>query len=158
MSVCVFLLFMYVTGTIHTHAMVWACNFTHLLYSSAVYGRTTESLKWPRHKSSSTISNVAVVDVTQKDRLRSTIINQRAREIHTAEYVTNTKWKRAGHIAQMKDSLRTIRITEGQIKEVKSAERPNHRRRELMPSWVNRERYGQGQQRTEKAGGRCPGL
>ena len=40
------------------------------------------------------------------------------------QYVTNTKWKRAVHIARMKDNRWAIRSTEWQIKGVKSVEKP----------------------------------
>ena len=55
-----------------------------------------------------------------KDRIRTTIIRQRTRVTDKAQYVTNTKWKLAGHIARMKDNTWTIRSTEWQIKSARS--------------------------------------
>ena len=65
-----------------------------------------------------------------KDRIRNTIIWQRTRVTDTVQYVTNTKWKWAGHIARMKDNIRTSRSTEWQIKGVRSVGRPKCRWRD----------------------------
>ena len=46
------------------------------------------------------------------------------------QYVTNTKWKWARHIARMKDNRLTIRSTEWQTEGVRSAERPTRRWRD----------------------------
>ena len=46
-----------------------------------------------------------------------------------AKYVTNAKWKWAGHITRMNDNRQTIRSTEWQIKGVGSVARLKHRRR-----------------------------
>ena len=43
-----------------------------------------------------------------KDRIRNTIIRQRTRVTNVVQYVTNMKWKWAGHIARMKDNRWTI--------------------------------------------------
>ena len=43
------------------------------------------------------------------------------------QYVTNVKWKWAGHIARRKDNRWTIRSTEWQIKGVRSVGRPKRR-------------------------------
>ena len=62
-----------------------------------------------------------------KERIRNTIIRQRTRVTDIVQYVTNTKWKWAGHIARMKDNRWTTRSTEWQIKGVRSAGRPTRR-------------------------------
>ena len=46
------------------------------------------------------------------------------------QYVTNTKCKWTGHIAQMKDNRWTIRSTEWQTEGVRSAGRPKRRWRD----------------------------
>ena len=46
-----------------------------------------------------------------KDRIRNTIIRQRARVTDIVQYVTNAKWKWAGHIAQVIGYRWTIRST-----------------------------------------------
>ena len=62
------------------------------------------------------------------------------------QYVTNTKWKWAGHITRLKDDRWTIRSTEWRIKGVRSVGRPKRRGRDdIVGHW---ERNGQGQQRT----------
>ena len=43
------------------------------------------------------------------------------------QYVTNTKWKWAGHIVRMKGNRWTIRSTEWQIKGVRPVVRPKSR-------------------------------
>ena len=58
--------------------------------------------------------------VELKDRIRNTTIRQRTRVTSIAQYVTNAKWKWAGHIAQMKGNRWTITSTEWQIKGVSS--------------------------------------
>ena len=92
-----------------------------------------------------------VTDIVLKDRIRNTIIRQRTRVTDIVQYVTNVKWKWAAHITQMQGNRRTIRSTEWQVKGVRSVGRPNVTGE--MTLWGNRERYGQGQQRTEKVGG-----
>ena len=67
-----------------------------------------------------------MLNVKLKDRIRNTTIRQRTRVTDIVQYVTNTKWKWAGHIAQMKDNRWTIRSTEWQIKGVRSVGRPKH--------------------------------
>ena len=67
-----------------------------------------------------------MLNVKLKDRIHNTIIWQRTR----VQYVTNTKWKWAGHIVRMTDSRLTIRSTEWQIKGVRSVGRPNRRWRD----------------------------
>ena len=44
-----------------------------------------------------------MLNVELKDRIRNAIIRQRTRETNIVQCVSNTKWKWAGHIAQMKD-------------------------------------------------------
>ena len=55
-----------------------------------------------------------MLNVKLKDRIRITTIRQRTRVTDIAQFVTNTKWKWAGHIARMKDNRWTIRSTEWQ--------------------------------------------
>ena len=64
-----------------------------------------------------------MLNVKLKDRIRNTIIRLPTRMIDIVQYVTNTKWKWAGHITGMKDNRWTIRNTEWQIKGVRSAGR-----------------------------------
>ena len=45
-----------------------------------------------------------MLNVKLKDRIRNTTLRQRTRVTDIAQYVTNTKWKWAGHIARMKDN------------------------------------------------------
>ena len=71
-----------------------------------------------------------MLKVKLKDRIRKTIIRHRTRVINIVQYVTNTKWKWAGHIARMKDNRWTIRNTEWQIKGVRSVRRPESRWRD----------------------------
>ena len=71
-----------------------------------------------------------MLSVKLKDRIGNTIIRQRTRVTDIVQYVTNTKWKRAGHITQMKDNRWTVRSTEWQIKGVRSVGTPKHRWRD----------------------------
>ena len=68
-----------------------------------------------------------MLNVKLKDRIRNTIIRQRTRMTDIVQYVTNTKWKWAGHIAPMKDNRRAIRSTEWQTEGVRSAGRSKRR-------------------------------
>ena len=56
-----------------------------------------------------------------KDRIRHTTIRQRTRVTDIVQYVTNAKWKWAGHIARMKDSRLTVRSTVWLIKGVEAS-------------------------------------
>ena len=68
------------------------------------------------------------------------------------QYVTNTKWEWAGHMAQMKDNRWTIRSTEWQTKGVRSVGRPKCWRDDIVGQqgavWTriakNRERWKTG--------------
>ena len=60
------------------------------------------------------------LNVKRKNRFRNTIIRQGTRVTDIVQYVTNTKWKWAGHIARMKDNRWTIRSTEWQTEGVRS--------------------------------------
>ena len=71
-----------------------------------------------------------MLNVKLKDRFRNTIIRQRTRVTDIVQYVTNTKWKWAGHIARMKGNRWTIRSTEWQIEGVRSVGRPKRRWRD----------------------------
>ena len=64
------------------------------------------------------------------DRIRNIIIRQRTRVTDVVQYITNTKWKLAGYITQMKDNRWTVRSTEWQKKGVRSVERPKRRKRD----------------------------
>ena len=65
-----------------------------------------------------------MLNVKLGDRNRRTTIRQRTRVTDIVQYVTNTKWKWAGHIARMKDSRWTIRSTEWQTEGVRLDGRP----------------------------------
>ena len=71
-----------------------------------------------------------MLHVKLKDRIRSTILRQRTRVTDIVQYITNTKLKWAGHIAQMKDNRWTIRSTEWKIKGARSVGRPNNHGRD----------------------------
>ena len=73
-----------------------------------------------------------MLNVKLKDRIRNIITRQRTRVTDTdlVQYVTNLKWKWAGHIAGMKDNRWTIRNIVWQIKGVRSVGRPKRRRRD----------------------------
>ena len=45
-----------------------------------------------------------MLNVKLKARIRNTFIRQRTRVTDTVEYITNEKWKWAGHIARMKNN------------------------------------------------------
>ena len=61
-----------------------------------------------------------MLNVKLKDKIRNSIIRQRTRVTDIVQYVTNTKWKWAGHIARRKDNRWTIRSTEWQTQGVRS--------------------------------------
>ena len=63
-------------------------------------------------------------NVKLNDRIRNTIIRQRTRVKDIVQYVTNTKWIWAGHIARINDNGWAIRSAEWQIKGVRSVGRP----------------------------------
>ena len=54
-----------------------------------------------------------MLNVKLKDRIHNTMIRQRTRVTDIVEYVTNEKWKWAGHIAQVKGNGRTTRSKSG---------------------------------------------
>ena len=60
-----------------------------------------------------------MLNVKLNDRIRHTI-RQRTRMTDIVQYVTNTKWKWAGHIARVNDNRWTIRSTEWQTEGVRS--------------------------------------
>ena len=72
----------------------------------------------------------AMLNVKLEDRICNTTIRQRTRVTDIVHYITNTKWKWAGHITRMKDNRWTIRSTEWQTEDVRSAGRPKHRWRD----------------------------
>ena len=69
-------------------------------------------------------------NVKLEDRIRNTIIRPRTRVTNIVQYVTNTKWEWAGHIARVKDNRWTIRSTEWQTEGVRSVGRPKRRWRD----------------------------
>ena len=68
-----------------------------------------------------------MLNVKLKDRIRNTTIRQRTRVTDIVQNVTNTKWKWAGHIAQMKDKRWTIRSTVWQTEDVRTVGKPKRR-------------------------------
>ena len=68
-----------------------------------------------------------MLNVKIRDRIRNTISRQRTRVTDIVQYVTNTKWKWAGHIARMKDNRWTDRSMEWQLEGVRSVGRPKRR-------------------------------
>ena len=84
-----------------------------------------------------------------------TTIRQRTRVTDIVQYLTNTKWKWAGHIARMNDNRWTIRSTVWQVKGVRSVGRPKRRWRDDFVSqqgavWT---RIAKGQRKLEDSGG-----
>ena len=71
-----------------------------------------------------------MLNVKLKDSIRNTITRKRIRVTDIAQYLSNTKWKWAGHIARMKDYRWTVRSTEWQIKGVRSVGTPKRRWRD----------------------------
>ena len=73
-----------------------------------------------------------MLNVKLKDRIRNTIIRQTIRVTDIVQYVTNTKWKWAGHIAQIKDNRLTKLISSKECREkgVRSVGRPKRRWRD----------------------------
>ena len=71
-----------------------------------------------------------MLNVKLKDRIRNITIRQRTKVTDIVQYVTNTKWKWAGHIARIKDNRWTIRSTEWQREGVRSVGRPKRRWRD----------------------------
>ena len=62
----------------------------------------------------------------------TTVIRQKTRVTDIVQYVTNTKWKWAGHTTRMKVKRWTIKSTERQIKGVRSVGRPKRRWRDAI--------------------------
>ena len=96
-----------------------------------------------------------MLNVKLKDRIRNTTIRQRTRVTDVVQYVTNTKWKWAGHIARMKDNRWTISSTDWQTEGVRSIGRPKRRWRDDI---VGQQRSGmdedsKGQRKMEDTGG-----
>ena len=54
-----------------------------------------------------------MLNVKLKDRIRNTTIRQRTRVTDIVQYVTNTKWKWAGHITRLKDNRWTLGAQSG---------------------------------------------
>ena len=73
-----------------------------------------------------------MLNVKLKDRIRNTSIRQRTRLTDIVQYVTNTKWKWAEHIARVTDNRWTIRSTEWRIEGVRSVGRPKRRWRDYI--------------------------
>ena len=68
-----------------------------------------------------------MLSVKLKDRASNTIIRQRTKVTDIVQYVTNKKWKWAGHIARIKYNRWIIRSTEWQTKGVRLVGRPKLR-------------------------------
>ena len=71
-----------------------------------------------------------MLNVKLIDRIRNTTIRQRTKVTDIVQYVTNTKWKGAGHIVRMKDNRWTIRSTEWHTEGARSVGRPKRRWRD----------------------------
>ena len=76
------------------------------------------------------LETIQLADAKLKDRICNTINRQITRVTDIVQYVTNRKWKWAGHIARMKDNRSTIRSTEWQTEGVRSAGRQKRRWRD----------------------------
>ena len=68
-----------------------------------------------------------MLNVKLEDRILNTTIRQRTRVTDIVQYVTNMKWKWAGHIARMKDNRWSVSSTERQTEGVRSVGRPKRR-------------------------------
>ena len=107
--------------------------FNQCVLPATTYGCQTWSLKKALVKKLETSQRSMIrkmLNVKLKDRIRISIIRQRTRLTDIVQYVTNTKWKWAGHIAQIKDNRWTIRSTVWQIRGIRSVGRPKRRWRD----------------------------
>ena len=89
--------------------------FNHCVLPAIAYGCQTWSLTKTFVKKLETSQRAMerrMLNVNRGNRIRNTTIRQRTTGTHIVQYVTNTKWKWAGHIARMKDNRWTIRSTE----------------------------------------------
>ena len=96
-----------------------------------------------------------LLNVKVKDKIHNTTTRQRIRVTDIVQYVTNTKWKWAGHIVPMKDNRWTIRSTGWQTEGVRSVGRPKRRwRNDIVGQqgavWT---RIAKGQRKMEDVGG-----
>ena len=92
--------------------------FNQCVLPAMTYGCQTRSLAKASVKKLETNQRAMerkMLNVKLRDRIHNTIIRQRTRVTGIVQYVTNTKWKWAEHIAWMKDNRWTIRSFEWQM-------------------------------------------
>ena len=128
--------------------------FNQCVLPAMTYGCQTWSLTKALAKKLETSQRAMerrMLNVKLKDRIRNTIIRQRTRGSDIVQYVTNMKWKWAGHIARMKDNIWTVRSTEG----VRSVERPKSRWRDDIfgATRSGMDEDSKGQKKREDSGG-----
>ena len=85
--------------------------FNQCVLSAMTYGCQTWSLTKALVKklvTSQPAMERKMLNVKLKDRIRNTITRQRTGVTDIVQYVTNTKWKWAGHIARIKDNRWTL--------------------------------------------------
>ena len=107
--------------------------FNQCVLPAMTYGCQTWSLTKALVKKQETSQRAVerrMLNVKLKGRICNTTIRQRTRVTDIVQYVTNRKWKWAGHIAQMKDKRWTINSTEWQTEGVRSVGRPKGRSRD----------------------------
>ena len=92
-------------------------DFNQCVLPAVTYGRQTWSL------TKALVKKLETSQRAMERRIRNTIIRQRTRVTDIVQYIAKTKWKWAGHIAQMKDKRWTVRSTEWQIKGIRSVGR-----------------------------------
>ena len=93
----------------HLHTSLKRKVFNQCVLPAMTYGCQTWSLKKALVKKLETslraMERRMLHVKLKKDGICKTTIRQRTRVTDIVQYVTNTKWKWAGHIAQMKDVL-----------------------------------------------------
>ena len=94
------------------------CVLPAMTYACQTWSLTKALLK--KLETSQRAMERRILNVKLKDRIRNTITRQRTRVTDIVQYVSNTKWKWAGHIARMKYNRWTIRSTEWQTEGVTS--------------------------------------
>ena len=78
------------------------CVLPAMTYGYQTWSLTEVSVK--KLETSQQAMERRMLNVKLKDRIRNTTIRQRTKVTDIVQYVTNTKWKWAGHIARMKDN------------------------------------------------------
>ena len=106
------------------------CALPEITYGCQTWSLTKALAK--KLKTSQRAMERRMLNVKLEDRIRNTTIRQRTRVTDIVQYVTNTKWKWAGHIARMKDNRWTISSTEWQKEGVRSAGRPKRWRDDIV--------------------------